>query len=239
MNVYTGGLNRFNTYQSINQQNTKETTPEERANMTAQEREIALYKEHATHNRKSAEVKQLADKMKNGERLTPEEEAYLQAENPEMYEDAQEVVKEMRAYEKALKEVKTKEDVDALKMNTLSKFSNELSSVEHNPYIDDGKKLEIAEKISKKLFVVQEKHIKFLESEQYEALPNKTLSNETHLKNEIAKEEFASQKEIIHNTNHKNDVTNDLEVELKQALQTTKSRLAHAQPQETVWERKA
>lgn len=231
MNIYTGGLNRFNSYQTIKQQNTKETTPEEKANMTPEERQISLYKEQASHNRKSAEVKQLADKMKNGERLTPEEEAYLQAENPEMYEDAQEVVKELRAYEKALKDVKTKDDVDALKMNTLSKFSNELSSVEHNPYIDDGKKLEIAEKISKKLFVVQEKHIEFLDSEQYESLPNEVLSTK-----EIETELSDSTNKTIQDTNH---ITEDLEVELKQTLQSTKARLAHAQPQEAIWEGKA
>lgn len=181
-------------------------------NLTEQQRKLQVYQdfaeEYAKNKQLSNELQALTEKMKNGKMLTAEEEQYLKTQNPEMYKEAEEIAKESKKYQKALEEAETKEDVEDLKVNTLSQYASELKSVKNNPYIPEGKKLEVAEKISKKLTVIVEHHTNFVMSEKFDELPtefdiNKEEASTTKTQKDVEDEEAViDEKSIEENVNY-------------------------------------
>ncbi|MFI3175390.1 MAG: hypothetical protein R3Y53_09385 [Bacillota bacterium] len=193
--------------QTNTQQTTKQKASENEA-PTAKQVETQIYQnfanDYAKNQQESAELQALTAKMKNGEQLTPEEEQYMKSKNPEMYKEAEEIAKESKQYQNALDQAETKEDVDKVKVETLAKYASELKSVENNPYIPDGKKLEIAEKINEQLNVVAKNHTEFVSSEAFDKLPHEANVDETTsatatAENEtIAPDEEAVKEQIHH-----------------------------------------
>lgn len=164
-----------NSQQNVKQKESSNYNDNEKQTPTAKQIETKIYQnfadDYTKNQQESTELKSLTTKMKKGEPLTPEEEQYLKSKNPEMYKEAEEVAKESKQYQNALKQATTKEDVDKIKVETLSKYASELKSVENNPHIPDSKKLEIAEKINKQLGILSKNHTEFLSSESFEELP--------------------------------------------------------------------
>lgn len=169
------------SYGSGDKNNIPKANKVEKENLTEQERELQFYQDFTNECTKNKqhyeELKALAEKMKKGDILTAEEEQYLKTENPELYKEAEEIIKESKKYQKALEEAKTKEDVENVKVNTLAQYANELKLVVNNPYIPDGKKVEIAEKINKKVAIMAEQHAEFVKSEEFDKLPSELNAN--------------------------------------------------------------
>ena len=76
-------------------------------------------KEH-TNDDKLSEIMQ---KVYSGKKLDSKEMEYLQAKSPELYQKVRDMEQEHKSYENELKNCKTKEDVQRVKMSHMSSFA--------------------------------------------------------------------------------------------------------------------
>lgn len=148
------------------------------------QREIDQMREDMARIRESNQIGALDVKLKSGEMLTEEELEYLKRKNPELYKEAVEIKKERLAYEKALKESKSKEDVERLLREKTHMFMSQAKSIKANPNIPHGKKQELIEKLAKKFQHMQTIHTRFTDSREYQELP-KMKRDETAKKNPV------------------------------------------------------
>ena len=137
-----------------------------RANMTPEERMLEHYQEELIKNREQSKNNAIAYKIMDGEDLTYEEEQYLAKNNPALLNNYRKVKAERHAYEDALKKCKTKEEVQRLKINTMSGYLSELKSAKGEA------KLDKAQEIIGKIKNIQKAELEYLESGEYENLPS-------------------------------------------------------------------
>lgn len=136
-----------------------------------QMRQIEQYKEDLAKMRESNKMAEITTKMKSGERLTAEEVDYLKKNNPSAYQAYEEIRQEKENYEKQLKNCKTKDEVEKLKVQKLGQFAAEAKKIANNPCIPESKKVQLMGKILGKTMGVQKEHMAFVESAKYQALP--------------------------------------------------------------------
>lgn len=139
--------------------------------MDAETRQILQYKEDLERMREGNQMASLEVKLKSGNALTREEIDYLKKNNPAAYRDYLEIQREKEAYEKRLKNCKTKDDVEKFKVTELGKLAAESESVANNPDIPEEKKLELIGKILGKVMNVQKVYTEFVKSGAYQELP--------------------------------------------------------------------
>ena len=137
-----------------------------RANMTPEERMLEHYQEEIIKNREQSKNNAIAYKIMDGEDLTYEEEQYLAKNNPALLNNYRKVKAERHAYEDALKKCKTKEEVQRLKINTMSGYLSELKSAKGEA------KLDKAQEIIGKIKNIQKAELEYMESGEYENLPS-------------------------------------------------------------------
>lgn len=140
-------------------------------NMTQDQILMQNLEEQAAAARRSARTSEIYNKLKSGGTLTGEERAYLQEHDPEALADYDKAQAEKKAYEKAMKNCKTKEEVDRLKFNKLGSFAAEAKSIANNPYIPKDKKLELMNKLNNRVCCIRDAHLEFVKSRAYEELP--------------------------------------------------------------------
>ncbi|MDE6817115.1 MAG: hypothetical protein K2P71_13950 [Lachnospiraceae bacterium] len=157
--------------------------------MTAEERLMARYQEDLENMRKNDTMNSISGKLRSGQELTPEEVRYLQKNNPALYQEYQEIRSEKEAYERGLKNCKTKEDVERFKINKMNGYLSQAKSVMNNPNIPKGQKKALMEKILGKTMGIEKVHMKFVASGGYAALPtDEELAEEKKRKNAQAGE---------------------------------------------------
>ena len=136
-----------------------------------QMRQIEQYKEDLAKMRESNKMAEITAKMKSGESLTAEEIDYLKKNNPSAYQAYEEIRQEKENYEKQLKNCKTKDEVEKLKVQKLGQFAAEAKKIANDPCIPESKKVQLMGKILGKTMGVQKVHMAFVESVKYQALP--------------------------------------------------------------------
>lgn len=136
-----------------------------------QMRQIEQYKEDLAKMRESNKMAEITAKMKSGESLTAEEIDYLKKNNPSAYQAYEEIRQEKENYEKQLKNCKTKDEVEKLKVQKLGQFAAEAKKIANDPCIPESKKVQLMGKILGKTMGVQKVHMAFVESAKYQALP--------------------------------------------------------------------
>ena len=151
--------------------------------MTQEQRMLEHFKEQAATERKRSATSELYTKLQSGGTLTAEEIAYLKENDPQALADYEKAQAEKKAYEQALKNCKTKEDVEKLKLNRLGNFAAQAKSIANNPYIPKEKKLELMQKLNNEVCLIRDAHNEFVKSRAYEELPE-----EAELAEENAKE---------------------------------------------------
>ena len=139
--------------------------------MTAEERLMARYQEDLENMARNDTMNSISGKLRSGQELTPEEVRYLQKNNPALYQEYQEIRSEKEAYERGLKNCKTKEDVERFKINKMNGYLSQAKSVMNNPNIPKGQKKALMEKILGKTMGIEKVHMKFVASGGYAALP--------------------------------------------------------------------
>lgn len=132
--------------------------------------QMQMLRRSAEDVRKSNITASLDGKLKAGLELTNEELAYLKENNPQMYQEAMEIRRERKAYEKQLKSCKTKEDVDRLNTQKLQSFMAQVKSIKGSNLSRGEKKAQL-EKILKRMMAIQNEHQRFTRSIQYQQLP--------------------------------------------------------------------
>lgn len=147
--------------------------------MTQEERMLADFQKQVEKERESNLHADLYNKLKSGGKLTSEEISYLEQNDPEALRKYREDQAEKVAYERELKNCKTKDEVDRVKMNKLGNFAAQAKKITTDPYIPLDKKVELMNQLNDKLCRVNQAHMEFLDSQQYRDMPTEAeLSKE-------------------------------------------------------------
>ena len=142
-----------------------------RENWTKEDYLIQDIKEQAEQNRKAEHDTRIDNKIMAGGTLTPDEEKYLEQNNPEALKKYKEIKAEKKLYEEKLKKCRTKEEVERVKLNTMGEYASALKKVVNDPLIPKSEKLAKAREMLAKTNNVQNVHISFVNSSEYEELP--------------------------------------------------------------------
>lgn len=116
-------------------------------------------------------------KVYAGKKLTQKERQYLQAKNPQAYEKLRASEQEQKAFEKKLRQCRTKEEVQRLKMTQLASSMAIVGSVQHNSKIPLGKKLEICMQEKMRCDRIDASTRAFIKSGEYNRLPTEAEQN--------------------------------------------------------------
>lgn len=143
--------------------------PEE---LTAEERQIQHYQEELEKIREGNKSSDIYIKMKSGAELTSEEIDYLKKNNPNALREYEEIKREKEAYKKQLKNCRTKEDVEELKVQKMNSYISAAKRISSNPHIPEHKKSELIDNLMAKVLNIQDAHLEFTKSPKYKSLPD-------------------------------------------------------------------
>lgn len=139
-------------------------------------------------NGSDSRLSDIRNKLNAGQSLTPDEMEYLRQKDPQTYNDLQQEEQEQKAFEKKLRQCKTKEDVQRLKMGRINQSLSAIGAVEHNAAIPKGEKLGIILREGRRMKRVEESVAKFVKSGEFAKLP-------TDAEERLARKEEAAQKQ--------------------------------------------
>lgn len=148
------------------------------AEMTAEERQLQDFREQAEQMRKSQKHANIDAKLAAGEELTPEEIEYLRQNNPQALKDYEDTQKERESYKRALRNCRTKEDVERLKYTKMGQFMAEAKKISSNACIPKGKKVALLKRILQQATAVEDEHKEFLKTSRYASLPTEEEARE-------------------------------------------------------------
>ena len=139
--------------------------------LTPEERQLQNYQEDLERMREGNEYSAIYAKIQSGQDLSPAEEDKLRARDPKLYMEYKADKMEQEAYEKRLKNCRTKEEAQKLHVNRMNGKLSELKSIVNNPNIPKSEKIKEAQRIlgdtNKTVQVFQE----FAKSAEFKELP--------------------------------------------------------------------
>lgn len=197
-------------------QRKKENNALKKEELSPEMRELMRYQEDMDRIRKENQMASIDVKLKSGADLTLDEIAYLKKNRPEAYQEYEEIKKERETYKNQLKNCKTKEDVEKVKLSKMGNFMAEAKSISQNPYIPKDKKVKLMEKLLKKTMGVNHIHIEFTKSQTFHDLPTEEELREEENK----KEEFVRLKET--NTSEEENSQKDPSLSSEATFEETK-----------------
>lgn len=189
--------------------------------MTQDEILLDSLERQAQTERERSATSELYTKLKTGGTLTEEEIAYLKEHDPEALAEYEKAQTEKKAYENALKNCRTKEDVQRLKLNRMGSFAAQAKEIASNPYIPKDKKVTLMQRLNNEVCLIRDAHQAFEKSRAYEELPE-----EQELRREAAEEQAEDTKARMDvddtDVEDREDVTsvddkNEMDVELAEA----------------------
>lgn len=204
-----GGYN-FSHIQKKPEQLSPKQQAEQRENMSPKERDIQMFSDIAKNNREADKIQSIDTKLKTGKKLTDDEKKELKSKNPELYKEAIKVEQERSAFEKELKNAKTKEDVNDMKINHLNKFLIDVKDVTTNSVIPKAKKLELVMQIGREFNNMMDAHNEFVKSADFISMPDGDEVENTTSNNGETNSEVTTQTETdipIEKVEVTNDVT--------------------------------
>jgi hypothetical protein len=171
----------------------------ERANWTQEDWLLNDLKEQAAQNREASQQTDIDNKIMYGGTLTPDEEKYLEKNNPTALQKYKEIKAEKKNYEEKLKNCKTKDEVDRLKTETVGGYLSSMKKVENDPYIPMSEKLATAQEILAKTRNIEKAEIRFMASAKYQNLPTEAEEAEerSEKREEISDQVIEEQKEAV------------------------------------------
>lgn len=152
--------------------------------MTQDEILLDSLERQAQTERERSATSELYTKLKTGGTLTEEEIAYLKEHDPEALAEYEKAQTEKKAYENALKNCRTKEDVQRLKLNRMGSFAAQAKEIASNPYIPKDKKVTLMQRLNNEVCMIRDAHQAFEKSRAYDELPE-----EQELRREAAEEQ--------------------------------------------------
>lgn len=139
----------------------KEITPEQQGDKH----------QKSTHTNR---LEKIMDKLQNGEKLSSEEMEYLRKNVPELYEKALQICTERAACENELKNCKSKEEVQRLKMNKTASYLSQLNGISNNPDLSQKQKEELTELVQMKAAAINNAALAFVQNGSYARLKSET-----------------------------------------------------------------
>lgn len=190
--------------------------------MTQDEILLDSLERQAQTERERSATSELYTKLKTGGTLTEEEIAYLKEHDPEALAEYEKAQTEKKAYENALKNCRTKEDVQRLKLNRMGSFAAQAKEIASNPYIPKDKKVELMQRLNNEVCMIRDEHQAFEKSRAYEELPEeqelrRAAAEESAEKMEHQRDTEKSDIENIIKTDEKED---ELQSDLSEAMNT-------------------
>ena len=176
-------------------------------NRTPEQSMLERFREEMKQNKENSKINGIANKVTNGEDLTPEEEQYLAEKNPGLLNSYRQAKLEQKAYEEKLKNCETKDEVQRLKTNTVNGYLSEMSAAKGTG--NKGAIVATAKKVLAKLKNIEKAEIEFIKSGAYSSLPTEAdeqieETRETVEENERLLEEISQgiddNKELIEET---------------------------------------
>ena len=172
------------------------------------------------------------NKIAVDQELTPEELRYLQNKNPSLYQKVKNIENETKQYEKDLKNCKSKEEVERLKMNKVSSALSAIKSAESDPNLPESAKLAVAQGELRRMNALNKILAKFVERGEYDKLPaeQEVLEVEKQLKEaERAEEEKVFDVSETENTEKAGD-TSETESENKEFTENASENISEDKP---------
>ncbi|WP_300684589.1 hypothetical protein [Acutalibacter sp. 1XD8-36] len=133
-------------------------------------------------------LRDIHNKLLQGGKLTPEERKYLQAKDPEAYQKLKAAELEQKAFEQKLKQCRTKEEAQRLKMTYINSSLVTLKGVEHNSSIPKDKKLEIFMQEKQRCDRIEESSREFVSRGDHNRLPTEAEEHKA-IKDSVEAEE--------------------------------------------------
>ncbi len=106
-----------------------------------------------------------------GKKLSSQDQQYLLQKDPLTYNRMHSIDQEQKAYERALKRCRTKEDVQRLKLSRIGSSLATVRAVEHNSAISDEKKLKIILLENRRCTALNDSTRSFIRRGSYAKLP--------------------------------------------------------------------
>ena len=164
---------------------------------------VSAYKEQQENNPEDKEMQTIMNKIYAGGKLTEKEMQYLMKKDPVLYQKMRNIEAEARQYEEDIKNCKTKDDVQRLKMKKIASSVSNIRSIENNPKITEEKKLAYIMCEKKRMGEIEKITQKFVEEGEYAALPTDAEKFQTE------KELAEAQREELQNTDEKTEVSEE------------------------------
>jgi hypothetical protein len=173
----------------------------ERANWTQEEWLKHDIQEQAAENRETSQQTDIDNKIMYGGTLTPEEEQYLEKNNPSALQKYKQIKAEKKSYEEKLQHCKTKDEVQQLKTETVGGYLSSMKKVENDPYIPLSEKLAKAQELLAKTQNIEKAEIRFMASAKYISLPTEAEEAEerSEEREEISEQNLSEQMEAADN----------------------------------------
>lgn len=138
----------------------------------------------------SASIRQqISTKMMAGKRLSSAEMEYLKENDPQTYQKARTIEMEREAYERRLKQCRTKEEVQRVKFSQAASSLATVKNVESNPSIPKGQKLALIMQELHKFNAMSDTDRAYMQSKDYQSLP--TEAEKRKAEEELEKAEKA------------------------------------------------
>ena len=163
--------------------------------LSPEERNIAQFQEQMEKERESNSHADTYNKLKSGGKLTEEEIEYLQKHDPEALAKYREAQAEKKAYENELKNCKSKDEVQRVKMNRMGNFAAEAKSISTDPYIPLDKKVELMNQLNNKVCLIGKAHNEFVKSRQYDEMPTEAELEQE--RNEESSERLEAMQDVV------------------------------------------
>lgn len=180
----------------------------ERSTWTSEQFMIADFQDQLEHNREAEKRQKIDNKIMSGGSLSPEEISYLEKNDPVALKKYRETEKE--SYKEKLRQCKTKEEVDRVKLQKLGELESSLSSIVNDPAIPKSAKLAKAQEILAKTNNIEAAHLEFVKSADYQSMPTDEEKKEqdaadNDISDEITDSEKANNTESTDTTDNTQD----------------------------------
>lgn len=143
----------------------------ERSTWTSEQFMIADFQDQLEHNREAEKRQKIDNKIMSAGSLSPEEISYLEKNDPVALKKYRETKEEKESYKEKLRQCKTKEEVDRVKLQKLGELESSLSSIVNDPAIPKSAKLAKAQEILAKTNNIEAAHLEFVKSADYQSMP--------------------------------------------------------------------
>ena len=188
--------------------------------LTPEERQLQNYQEDLERMREGNEYSAIYAKIQSGQDLSPAEEEKLRARDPKLYMEYKADKMEQEAYEKRLKNCRTKEEAQKLHVNRMNGKLSELKSIVNNPNIPKSEKIKEAQRIlgdtNKTVQVFQE----FAKSAEFKDLPTEEeIMKAKQAEAEYNKEKVSVDSDAEGETKEQAEVTTDISASDKKILE--------------------